>query len=61
MIMETDENFSFQKNAVLDKNNPKVEEWEALMWKYQQPLPGSKRGEKWKLMERIFNLNGQVL
>jgi L-rhamnose mutarotase len=33
-----------------------VQEWEQLMWKYQQALPGSKPGEKWRLMEKIFDL-----
>jgi L-rhamnose mutarotase len=41
----------------MDASNPKVQEWEQLMWKFQQPLPGSKPGEKWMLMERIFELN----
>ena len=27
------------------------------MWKYQQPLPWSKPGEKWILMKRIFKRN----
>jgi L-rhamnose mutarotase len=31
-----------------------VQEWEALMWKYQQALPKVKPGEKWMLMDRIF-------
>jgi L-rhamnose mutarotase len=56
MIIETDEEFSFEKKAKLDYDNPKVAEWEALMWKYQQPVPGSKQGEKWKLIDRIFCL-----
>jgi len=33
-----------------------VQEWERLMWEYQQPLPQAKAGEKWRLMERIFKL-----
>lgn len=56
MIVETDGSFSFGRKAVMDGSNPKVQEWEQLMWKFQQPLPGSKPGEKWVLMERIFNL-----
>ncbi|NJB72658.1 L-rhamnose mutarotase [Saonia flava] len=56
MIMETDDSFSFSKKAVVDKNNPKVQEWEDLMWKYQQALPHAKAGEKWMLMEKIFSL-----
>ena len=56
MIMETNENFSFEKKAAMDNSNPKVEEWEQLMWKFQQPLPWAKEGEKWILMEKIFQL-----
>jgi L-rhamnose mutarotase len=59
MIMETNEEFSFDKKAILDMNNPKVEEWETLMWKYQEPLPGSLPGEKWKIMDMIFSLASQ--
>jgi L-rhamnose mutarotase len=33
-----------------------VQEWEELMWKYQQALPCAERGEKWMLMEKIFEL-----
>lgn len=57
MIMETDDSFSFDRKAAMDESNPKVDEWETLMWKFQQPLPGSKPGEKWRLMEKIFELS----
>lgn len=57
MIMETDDSFSFDRKSAMDASNPKVQEWETLMWKFQQPLPGSKPGEKWLLMERIFDLS----
>jgi L-rhamnose mutarotase len=56
MIMQTDDNFTFEKKQKLDLENPKVQEWEELMWKYQQPLLGSEIGEKWKLMDKIFDL-----
>jgi L-rhamnose mutarotase len=56
MIMEVTDGFSFNKKAAMDASNPKVQEWEALMWKYQQPLPQAKEGEKWLLMEEIFKL-----
>lgn len=56
MIMETDENFSFDKKNAMDNANPKVQEWEKLMWKYQQALPSAKAGEKWILMKKIFEL-----
>ncbi len=57
MIMETTENFSFERKAESDASNRRVQEWEELMWKFQQPLPGSPSGEKWKLMEKIFQLH----
>ncbi|HMP91854.1 MAG TPA: L-rhamnose mutarotase [Phnomibacter sp.] len=56
MIMEVLPGFSFEAKARADKANPVVEEWEALMWKFQQPLPWATPGEKWVLMEQIFNL-----
>jgi L-rhamnose mutarotase len=57
MIMETDDAiFSFDKKGAMDAANPKVQEWEDLMWKYQQALPGAKPGEKWVLMNKIFDL-----
>jgi len=28
-----------------------------LMWKFQQPLPQARPGEKWLLMEQIFKLD----
>lgn len=56
MIMETDDDFTFTKKASLDAANPKVQEWENLMWKYQQALPQAKPGEKWLLMDKIFQL-----
>jgi L-rhamnose mutarotase len=58
MIMEVKDDFSFEKKQQIDKTNNKVQEWEELMWKYQQALPGSKPGEKWRLMDKIFSLNG---
>ena len=56
MMMETDANFSFDHKGAMDAINPKVQEWEKLMWKYQQAIPGAKPGEKWVLMDRIFKL-----
>ena len=56
MIMETAPDFSFEKKGAADAGNPKVQEWEELMWKFQQPLPGSAPGEKWILMDKIFSI-----
>ena len=56
MVMDVNESFSFEKKAKADQHNPKVQEWEKLMWKFQQALPQAKSGEKWLRMERIFKL-----
>lgn len=56
MIMETADDFSFETKAAADAANSKVQEWENLMWKYQQALPIAKEGEKWLLMNKIFDL-----
>ncbi len=56
MIMDTTDLFSFDAKSEMDRNNPKVAEWEELMWKYQQALPQAKPGEKWLLMNKIFQL-----
>jgi len=56
MVMEVSERFSFDAKSNADRSNPKVREWEELMWRFQRPLPSAKPGEKWLLMERIFKL-----
>jgi len=56
MIMTVDDHYDAVQKASADLANPKVQEWEQLMWKYQQALPGSKPGEKWMPMQKIFEL-----
>lgn len=56
MVIEVNERFSFEGKAYADRSNPKVREWEELMWKFQEPLPQAAPGEKWVQMERIFKL-----
>ena len=57
MLMEVDDTFSFETKSKADDANPKVQQWETLMSKFQQPLPLAKEGEKWMLMQKIFDLN----
>jgi L-rhamnose mutarotase len=56
MIMETTDDFDPAEKAAMDAANPAVEQWEKLMWKFQQPLPWAKEGEKWIPMTMIFQL-----
>jgi L-rhamnose mutarotase len=57
MVLQTTEDFSFERKAQLDATDPNVQEWEALMWRYQQAIPGSMPNEKWQLMTNIFSLS----
>ncbi len=57
MIMEVDDSFDPVRKAEMDANNPKVEEWEQLMWGFQQALPWAPEGVKWLEMEKIFHLS----
>lgn len=51
---------SIPKGASLDKlnpktieNNPRVDEWNKLMQKYQQGIEGTKPGETWVFLEKV--------
>jgi L-rhamnose mutarotase len=56
MLIEASDDFSFEQKAALDAQNPKVQQWEALMDQFQQRIPGAPQGAKWALAEPIFNL-----
>ena len=56
MIMETSDHYEAEKKEQMDARNSVVQEWEQFMWKFQQPLPWAKEGEKWVVMEQIFKL-----
>ena len=56
MIIEVDDTFSFENKQQADAQNSKVQEWENLMWNYQQALPFARPGEKWVIMDQIFKL-----
>lgn len=59
MLMTVSEDFSFEEKAATDLKNPRVQEWETLMWGYQQHLAGSRPGEKWILMKEVFALKDE--
>lgn len=57
MVIEADENFSFEQKTAMDADNEKVQDWESLMWKFQKPLPWAKPGQKWIVMENICSIS----
>ena len=59
MVIEVEEGFSFEKKNKMDNQNPYVIKWEELMSTYQKTLPNALPGEKWILMEKVFDLNSK--
>lgn len=59
MIMDVNDSFSPAAKAASDAANPKVQEWESLMHRFQQQLPQSGKDLWWVTMERVFNLADQ--
>ncbi len=57
MLVEARDDFSFADKAATDAANPDVKTWEAFTWKFQKAIPGSKPGEKWVVMDKIFELS----
>jgi L-rhamnose mutarotase len=54
MILRTTDDFSLDAKRAADSGNPGMQEWEKLMWRFQKALPFAQPGEKWVLMEKIF-------
>ena len=57
MIMDTVDDFSFERKLEMDLANPQVQEWEALVAKFQDVGSESDFGAKWRLMRKIFQLS----
>ncbi|GAB2508709.1 L-rhamnose mutarotase [Pseudoxanthomonas sangjuensis] len=57
MLMDTDDAvFDPAKMAEAERGNPRIAEWEALMWRFQAPTPWTPEGGKWTPMTTIFRL-----
>lgn len=57
MIMDTTDDFDWEKDNARLATLPRQAEWEAHMSKFQVSEPGQASHQKWKLMEQIFSLN----
>jgi L-rhamnose mutarotase len=59
MIMDVSDDFSIEKKAAMDRANPRVQEWEALMANFQAVPPGADPVRRWAVMEKVFDLKDQ--
>jgi L-rhamnose mutarotase len=59
MILDVSDDFSLEKKAALDRANPKVQEWEALMANFQAVPEGADPVRRWAPMEKVFDLARQ--
>jgi L-rhamnose mutarotase len=58
MVMDTDDAvFDPARLAAAERDNPRLKEWEALMWRFQAPTPWTPAGTKWTPMQSIFRLS----
>jgi len=48
--------FTFDRKEAMDATHAKVQEREELIWKFQKPFPWAADGEKWEVMDKIFQL-----
>lgn len=58
MLMEVKDDFTFERKAKMDTENPIVQEWEALMLTFKKQTEGTNGNGQWQLMEEVFDLNG---
>ncbi|MBR1626215.1 MAG: L-rhamnose mutarotase [Bacteroidales bacterium] len=56
MIMDTVDSFDFDRDMELLSRLPRQKEWEACVSVVQGVEPDTPATEKWKLMEKIFQL-----
>ena len=57
MVMTVTGSFSFKEKNLMDRENPKVVQWERLMTRFQLAAAESSPGAKWKKMKNIFDLS----
>ena len=56
--METDDSrFDGEAFSAAQNNDPRVQEWETLMWRFQLSTPWTPAGEKWVEAKNIYQFN----
>lgn len=56
MILELPSDFNWEESMGKLATLPRQAEWEDVVARFQQALPGQSSSEKWVAMERIFHL-----
>ncbi|HEU4959573.1 MAG TPA: L-rhamnose mutarotase [Sphingomonas sp.] len=59
MVIDTAPGFDPRARAAADAADPDVQAWEALMDRFQRPIPSAAPGVKWTRATRIFSLDEQ--
>lgn len=59
MHMEVDETYHPSRKLELDRQNPAIQKWEALMEKFQDVGPDST--SKWEEVSRIYSLRDTIM
>ena len=58
MVMDTDDaRFDAGAMADAERADPRLQEWEGLMWHFQKATPWTPTGQKWTPMTPIFRLS----
>lgn len=57
MIMDTEDDFDFERDMARLATLPRQAEWEAHVARFQGCAADARSDEKWQLMEKIFDSN----
>jgi len=56
MIIEAGPDFDFERDMKRLSALPRQQEWETFVSKFQGSGPGETSTDKWKMMEKVFDL-----
>jgi L-rhamnose mutarotase len=56
MVLETSDDFSFERKSEMDRANPTVMQWEREMARYQAADPATDASARWQRLECVFAL-----
>jgi L-rhamnose mutarotase len=56
LIVEAPVDMDWEEKGKADAQHEPTQQWESLMWKYQQSIPGFEGKGKWQLAKNIYTL-----